>query len=103
MADLNDVLRVLLESDRPFGEAVRIATGTTGLQQAKLTFQLAEAAFGASDPDTIATRIQFARGLFVLGRFSEAEPLFRQTLEIDCAMLGESHPKERLKNLPLSA
>ncbi|MEM9098492.1 MAG: tetratricopeptide repeat protein [Pseudomonadota bacterium] len=76
------------------GEAVRY-------EEDLLAIQKREA--GEAAPETATALNNLAESYRTLGRFEEAEPLFRQALEIDNATIGEGHPDyaRDLNNLAL--
>jgi len=50
-----------------------------------------EAELGADDPQTLATRFEYAVVLHDQGRYGEAEPLYRQVLEVRRRVSGTEH------------
>ena len=51
---------------------------------------------GADHPDTANSLNSLAALYFVQGRYAEAEPLFKETLEIMERVLGVEHPNTKV-------
>jgi tetratricopeptide (TPR) repeat protein len=93
-------LTPLLKDDEdpywPFTGLVRVAEAQSRWLDAEYwsesCLNMAERRFGANHPDT-ATSLNNLAGLYTsMGRYSEAEPLYLQTLAIFLQSLGETHP-----------
>ncbi|WP_299654217.1 tetratricopeptide repeat protein [uncultured Tateyamaria sp.] len=67
----------------------------------EMLVSLARLEFGEQDPKTATALNNLAESYRSLGRFEEAEPLYREALEIDRDVLDERHPDYaiRLNNL----
>ena len=76
---------------------------TAALTVAQWASVLAEAKFGSNHPTVAMTLTNLALVYTRMGRYAEAEPLYKRSLEIDEAALGPKHPSvaTTLNNLAL--
>lgn len=88
-ARLNPTFDTLQKAGEFLSRAGRHADG---LRRNEDLLALALDDFGPEDAKTATALNALALSYGDTGRFAEAEPLFRQALEIDCKTLGEAHP-----------